>query len=285
MEAWASDDAHGYDQKYRWGEYGDFDCSAAVIQAWENAGVPVKSNGASYTGNMLAVFKRCGFVDITSSINLSTGNGLNRGDVLLNVTHHTAMYCGNGYEVEASINEKGTVTGGTPGDQTGREFLKRKYRNYPWTNVLRYNETGNTSSSTIKETTSADASTEGKIDTVREVQIWLNRNYKAGLSIDGLYGRLTKAALVKVLQKAIGVEADGVYGTITNSAVKVLKYGSKGEAVKALQGLLVCNGYKLAYVDGEFGAGTKSSLIQYKQRMGLEVNGEAGKETFSALCK
>lgn len=142
MEAWAADDSHGYDQIYRWGEKGDYDCSAAVIQAWENAGVPVKSNGATYTGNMLSVFKKCGFKDVTASVNRTTGAGLIRGDVLLNTSHHTAMYCGNGKEVEASINEKGTATGGTPGDQTGKEFLIRSYRNYPWTNVLRYAESG-----------------------------------------------------------------------------------------------------------------------------------------------
>lgn len=140
MEAWANDNSHGYDQIYRWGEKGDFDCSAAVIQACENAGIPVKSNGATYTGNMLSVFKKCGFKDVTSSVNLSTGSGLKRGDVLLNTSHHTAMYCGNGKEVEASINEKGTATGGKPGDQTGKEFLIRSYRNYPWTNVLRYSD-------------------------------------------------------------------------------------------------------------------------------------------------
>lgn len=125
----------------------------------------------------------------------------------------------------------------------------------------------------------------GRIDTVKEVQVWLNRDYSAGLTLDGLYGNLTKAALVKVLQKSVGVDADGEYGPITNRAVKVLKYGSKGESVKALQGLLVCNSYKLAYVDGEFGIGTKTSLIQYQQKTGLKVDGEAGKETFSALCK
>ena len=64
--------------------------------------------------------------------------GLQRGDVLLNIRHHTAIYCGNGMEVEASINENGGVTGGQPGDQTGREFLVRPYRNYPWDCVLRY---------------------------------------------------------------------------------------------------------------------------------------------------
>lgn len=128
MESWADDPAHGYDQRYRWGEYGDYDCSAAVIQAWENAGVPVKSNGATYTGNMLAVFKRCGFEDITSKINLSTSNGLVRGDVLLNVTHHTAMYCGNGYEVEASSNEKAAS------QAVNREialFLLRRHKGQP----------------------------------------------------------------------------------------------------------------------------------------------------------
>lgn len=138
METWAKDDSHGYDQDYRWGEKGDYDCSSAVIQAWQNAGVPVKSGGATYTGDMKNVFLKNGFVDVTSKVNVATGSGLLRGDVLLNEAHHVAMYCGNGKEVEASINEKGTAHGGKPGDQTGKEFLIRSYRNYPWNCVLRY---------------------------------------------------------------------------------------------------------------------------------------------------
>lgn len=138
MEAWAADPAHGYDQTLRWGERGDYDCSSAVITAWERAGVPVKSLGATYTGNMYPVFLALGFRDITTQVNRSTGDGLQRGDVLLNRARHTALYCGGGMEVEASINEMGTATGGAPGDQTGREFLIRSYRNYPWDCVLRY---------------------------------------------------------------------------------------------------------------------------------------------------
>lgn len=138
METWAKDDSHGYDQDYRWGEKGDYDCSSAVIQAWQNAGVPVKSGGATYTGDMKNVFLKNGFKDITASVNRGTGTGLKRGDVLLNEVHHVAMYCGNGKEVEASINEKGTAHGGQPGDQTGKEFLIRSYRNYPWNCILRY---------------------------------------------------------------------------------------------------------------------------------------------------
>ena len=140
MEATAQDDSHGYCQTHRWGTDGDYDCSGAVITAWQQAGVPVKTNGATYTGNMLAVFKKTGFQDVTSSVNVISGAGLKRGDVLLTPGKHTAMYCGNGKEVEASINEKGTATGGTPGDQTGKEFLIQSYRNFPWKYVLRYPE-------------------------------------------------------------------------------------------------------------------------------------------------
>lgn len=136
MENAAQDNSHGYDQDRRWGP--DYDCSSAVITAWEQAGVRVKSAGATYTGNMLPVFLKCGFKDVTAGINLSTGSGLKRGDVLLNQVHHVAMYCGGGKEVEASINENGHARGGASGDQTGREFWIRSYRNYPWDCVLRY---------------------------------------------------------------------------------------------------------------------------------------------------
>ena len=148
MENHANNNAHGYDQRYRWGEKGDFDCSSAVISAWQAAGVPVMTKGATYTGNMYSVFLSCGFEDVTGTVNLVTGAGLRRGDVLLNTAHHTAMYCGNGKEVEASINERGTAVDGAPGDQTGREFLIRSYRNYPWNHVLRYKENTATKSVT-----------------------------------------------------------------------------------------------------------------------------------------
>lgn len=145
MTAIANDASHGYDQIYRWGEKGDYDCSSLVITAWQNAGVPVKTNGATYTGNMYKVFTSLGFKDVTASCNLSNGSGMQRGDVLLNTVHHTAMYIGNGQIVQASINEKGTAKGGKPGDQKQLNGLKGEinicsYRNYPWNYVLRYQE-------------------------------------------------------------------------------------------------------------------------------------------------
>ena len=88
-----------------------------------------------------------GFSDVTKAINIRTGSGLKKGDILLNHIHHVAVYIGDGKIAQASINEKGKATGGQPGDQTGREFLVRPYRNYPWNCVLRYGGGDGTASS------------------------------------------------------------------------------------------------------------------------------------------
>lgn len=193
MESWAQDSSHGYDQDYRWGEKGDFDCSSAVIQAWQNVGVPVKKKGATYTGDMKAVFLSCGFKDVTSKVNRSTGSGLLRGDVLLNDTHHVAMYCGNGKEVEASINEKGTAHGGQPGDQTGKEFLIRSYRNYPWDCVLRYSESSAADNAVVKKQNTRAYIAQIKKDTKCYTKSSKNSPSK-------LFPKLKKGAVVEVMK-------------------------------------------------------------------------------------
>lgn len=215
MEAWAADGSHGYDQANRWGP--DYDCSSAVISAWELAGVPVKTNGATYTGNMRGVFLRCGFEDVTPSVGLATGAGLQRGDVLLNIRHHTAMYCGNGMEVEASINENGGVTGGQPGDQTGREFLVRPYRNYPWDCVLRYTGGGAVSTPekikptyyyAVKLPLLKPGMEDNAVSTVQ--QLLAARGYYTG-DCDGILGELTKRAVMG-FQADNELETDGEVG-------------------------------------------------------------------------
>lgn len=129
----ARDDSHGYSQDNRWGP--DYDCSSAIISAYKQAGVPLT---CTYTGDMRQDMLRHGFQDVTGSVNRSNGSGMLPSDVLLNEVHHTAMFVGDGLEVEASVNENGGAHGGKPGDQTGREILVRAYRNYPWDCVLRY---------------------------------------------------------------------------------------------------------------------------------------------------
>lgn len=226
MEETAKDDRHGYCQDHRWGEDGDYDCSSAVYTAWQSAGVPVKTYslkkyGEAYTGVMLRAFTANGFTDVTAKVNRSTGAGLVRGDVLLNAARHTAMYCGNGMEVEASINEKGTAHGGKPGDQTGKEFLIRSYRNYPWTNVLRY--TGN--GVTIAEKNYLEMGDSGAA--VKTMQTMLIEcGYSCGeYGADGEFGTGTDIA-VRRFQMKNGLTIDGQYGPASKTKLVAL-YNAK----------------------------------------------------------
>lgn len=127
----AHDDSHGYDQEDRWGL--DYDCSSLVIQAYEQAGCLVKTNGATYTGNMEENFVESGF----KSMRYTKGMTLIAGDVLLR-TGHTALYIGEGMIVSAHINELGEVVGGETGDQTGHEIDVSTFSSSGnWTTVLR----------------------------------------------------------------------------------------------------------------------------------------------------
>lgn len=134
-ELTAQDDSHGYSQASRWGNP-DMDCSALCIMAAESAGFPIRSYGGTYTGNMVPAFIKAGF----KAVPYQNGMDLKRGDILLNVKNHAAVYVGNNKLVEATGDEKGGISGGRPGDQTGHEIHIRLMYNYPWDYVLRYED-------------------------------------------------------------------------------------------------------------------------------------------------
>lgn len=208
-EAVANDDSHGYSQYSRWSP--DFDCSSLVISAYQQAGVPVKDNGASYTGNMYTVFCRTGFKDVTDQVNIATGEGLLRGDVLLR-SGHTALYCGNGLEVEACMDENGGI-GGEPGDQTGYEILIQFY-NPNWSTVLRYIEEKDTYMVELATLSIGYIGDDIKLmqRLLRSRSFTDNNGHK--IEIDGIFGMATEGALLK-FQKSHGLVEDGICGPKT----------------------------------------------------------------------
>lgn len=228
----AADDSHGYDQTHRQGP--DYDCSSFVINAYKQAGVPLR---CTYTGNMRSDMLRHGFGDVTDSVNLSTGAGLQPGDVLLNERNHTAMYIGNGKLVQASINERGTTTGGKTGEQTGREIAERSYYNYPWDCVLCYVGTGSNSAAEDKPA-QGDVS---RPDTgvMYSVQLPL---LKYGSK--GGYVRTAQLLLIGAGISCGPDGADGEYGVNTTDAV-TLYQESRG-----------------LYADGDLGGDTWAKLLK-----------------------
>ena len=152
MEHYASHSAHGYTQgSGRWGDGttenvkvgggvfkiagGDRDCSSGVISAYKAAGVNVD---ATYTGNMKDAFLATGMFE-WKPISYTA----KRGDVYLNHVNHTAMCVSDKPDrlVEFYLNEKGGITGGKKGDQTGGECRVRSYYDFPWDGILRFTGT------------------------------------------------------------------------------------------------------------------------------------------------
>lgn len=91
-------------------------------------------------------------------------------------------------------------------------------------------------------------------------------------------GRKRFFALILVLCLLLTVVLVPVYA---NAAV--LKYGSRGKDVTALQTKLKRWGYYTGSVDGVFGPKTLSAVKYFQRKNGLTVDGIVGKQTAAAL--
>lgn len=284
----ANDNTHGYDQGSRWSP--DYDCSSLVISAWQQAGVNLT---CTYTGNMYANMVNKGFSDITSQVNLATGSGLARGDVLLNVSSHTAMYIGNGQICEATGNENGGITGGQTGDQTGREICINSYRNYPWNYVLRYvaedggsreTQSGNITS-TNEDTYTVQAG--DSLWAIAEKVYGSGAYYTKLMTLNGLTNSNIMVGQVLKIKSNTQSVSQPAQSTSSTNDLPTLRKGNKGEPVRALQALLILRGQKLTTygTDGDFGSETEIALRAYQKLKGLTVDGICGSDDWKTLIE
>lgn len=284
----ANDNTHGYDQGSRWSP--DYDCSSLVISAWKQAGVNLT---CTYTGNMYSNMVNKGFSDITSQVNLATGSGLARGDVLLNVASHTAMYIGNGQICEATGNENGGITGGQTGDQTGREICINSYRNYPWNYVLRYvAEDGGSRETQSGNTTSTNGDTYtvqagDSLWAIAEKVYGSGAYYTKLMTLNGLTNSNIMVGQVLKIKSNTQSVSQPTQSTSSTNDLPTLRKGSKGEPVRALQALLILRCQKLATygADGDFGSETEIALRAYQKLKGLTVDGICGSDDWKTLIE
>lgn len=196
MEKIAKDDSHGYDQAKRLGP--DYDCSSFVSQGLIEGGFDIKKG--STTSTLYSQLIKNGFKPCTAP--------WKRGDIHLSVGHHVVASTDATHIVHASINEKGTTTGGKTGDQTGNEICVRSYYEHKngWTYHLRYSE--ETKSTSTATSSSAQKSTSSKY-------------YKKYTG--------SSSSLVDAL-KAVGVDS-----SVANRAKIAKANGVKGYQGKAVQ--------------------------------------------------
>jgi len=119
-------------------------------------------------------------------------------------------------------------------------------------------------------------------------------------AIDGVFGRLTTAA-VRSFQDARGLFTDGIVGSRTRSELmalrsaaengrilasdgRLLRRGTSGDQVKALQQLLGMLGFNPGPIDGAFGSRTDSAVAAFQRASSLHPDGIVGTESRAALA-
>ena len=287
----ANDNSHGYSQEHRWGEYGDYDCSSSTIQAFEQAGVPLKEKGASYTGNLRSAALKCGFKDVTSKVNMRTGAGLQKGDICLNTVHHvTVVVKTNPVQlVNAGSNEYGTATGGKPGDQTGKEIRIRSYYNYPWNYILRYNESGSSTTSTSTYVVKAG-------DTLSEIAKKYNTTVDELVKLNGIKDKnkinvgqkLKVKGTASTPSKNDDIDVDGTWGpNTTKKAQKVFKCATVDGIVSNQPStnkpyLGACHSSSWQFKSSGYGDGS-ALIFAIQQKVGATQDGWCGKNCVTKL--
>ncbi len=80
---------------------------------------------------------------------------------------------------------------------------------------------------------------------------------------------------------------DSVWAEVVNPAEPTpeppLSSGSRGEKVEELQKRLQALGYYDGEIDGQFGPGTKTAVVDFQKNNGLDTDGLAGTETLNLL--
>lgn len=116
---------------------------------------------------------------------------------------------------------------------------------------------------------------------VARFQRWL------GVTADGIYGPVTKAAAIKAHQTAVNrtyglaIAEDGIWGPETYYATEKVQQGDEGDDVTVWQGVLYGLGYDPVGLDGGFGPNTLAATVKLQEDRGLSPGGVADRYTWA----
>jgi hypothetical protein len=118
---------------------------------------------------------------------------------------------------------------------------------------------------------------EGATGTIVEVIQYLLGAHGQAVTVDGVFGPKTRAA-VEAYQRSAGLWASGGVGVRTwPHLIITVQLGSTGDAVRAVQVVLRVG------VDGDFGPDTQAAVRSFQSAHHLSVDGVVGPLTWNAL--
>jgi peptidoglycan LD-endopeptidase CwlK len=104
------------------------------------------------------------------------------------------------------------------------------------------------------------------------------------LDEDGIFGKKTKEAAIRIYQYFSDISIDGIFGPKSKAAAPVVVYGTTwSKWTRLIQGMLYAKGYDPNGFDGIFGKGMLAAVKKFQKDKGLIVDGEVGPATFSKL--
>lgn len=142
-----------------------------------------------------------------------------------------------------------------------------------------------------QSTSTPTTSTTSGYEIIKYIQNKLNARYNTSLNVDGIFGPLTKKAMVKGLQIELNTQCgarlniDGIFGSLTKSACPNVKQGMKGNITWLIQARLYTLGFNTNGVDSIYGSGTKNAVAKYQSSVNIASDGICGKNTFEKLFK
>ena len=246
----------------------------------------------------------------------------------------------------ASIDERGKASGGSAGDQTGREVCVRTWYSKPWSLVLRpksatvaermaraceaacansnigYDQGQRNSLNAQAKAVGYDLSKVGKCECdcsslmavcAQAAGVAIpytsgnaptTRTMRTAFAGTGAFEVLTESKYLTTdawlkrgdilvapgAHTVMALESGGSVAATTskevcNVTLRVLRKGSTGKDVRALQRLLIAAGYSCGKYadDGDFGSGTESAVRAYQKARGLTADGIVGANTWGKL--
>lgn len=107
-----------------------------------------------------------------------------------------------------------------------------------------------------------------------------------GTAQDGFDGPNTRKGTIRLFQRGVGTTDDGIVGNNTLNKAPVIRSGSQGWHVYAVQAMLYLKGYKsVGKPDKIWGANSIQACKNYQKDNGLGVDGTPGRNTYAKLMK